>query len=154
MRVIWTMDKNLVRDTIVNCNVYPYVSDDTCPEPKDFVMPDCSSEVFWAACYDGDDYVGCFCFFEKNTNEAEIHTCLLPSARGKSCEFGKFVIDLFFKETSYQIMSTFIPVNNVLAKKLALKCGFLYYSDDKPFIINGIEVPTKKYILSRGDICQ
>lgn len=150
MIVEWTNDYDLINSTITHPAVYPFVSDDTCKSADQFVTPDFSSEFFCAACYLNELYVGCFCFFHKSDDEVEIHTCLLPAAKGYAKEFGLRVVELIFNNTRYTEISTFIPENNPLAKRLALKCGFLYGSEVEPLLVDGQKIKTHKYILNRS----
>jgi RimJ/RimL family protein N-acetyltransferase len=153
MIVRWTDNHQLMWETMTHASVYPHISDDTCPPPEEFILPPLSDQIFCAECLNDGEYMGCFCFFEQNDDEAEIHTCMLPKAKGLGKQFGDKMAQLFFSTKKYSIISTFVPENNILAKKLALKCGFHYLSEHKPIIIDGKEIPTQKYILQRGDVC-
>lgn len=153
IKVEFTDDAELIRNTITHPSVYKFVSDDTCPDVENFNIPEINGDFFCASCTEDGIYMGCFCFVKKSDEEAEIHTCLLPAARGKSTLFGMAVLRLVFNMMNFSKISTFIPINNILAKKLAIKCGFLVQKEDKPLIIGGIEIPVFSYAINRGDVC-
>ena len=154
MHVEWTTDKNLILSTIRHPDIYNLVADDTCGKAEKFDIPPFDDIFFAAACYKGDAYVGCFCFIKKSEDEAEVHTCLLPDAKGLAVEFSMLMAKLMFNTMKYSKISTFIPDFNILARNLARKVGFKYICDDEPFIIDGTAHKSKRYILTLEDICQ
>lgn len=147
IKVEWCNDKSLILSTITNPFIYPYVADDNCPLADNFQIPELNDDFFCAACYEDDKYLGCFCFVKKSESECEIHTCLLPSARGLSKILGDLVIRLVFETTNYKNISTFIPETNPLAKKLAIRCGFTQADGQILFVVNEKKIPTYKYLL-------
>ena len=148
MYVEWLTDSYLIESTIRHPKIYPYVSDNTCPKPEEFNWPN-SDDFFSVGCFE-NEYMGCFCFHEKSSSEVEIHTCLLPIARGKSLQFGQLVIRFILENTPYLVISTFVPKTNKLAKRLALKCGFEI--DGKGDKFNGEY--TDRLVFLRGQKCQ
>lgn len=146
----WTTDTALVESTLKDPSVYPWVSDDRCPSPENFHMPTVDGESIKAVlCYNYESYCGCFILFDKGNDTLEIHTCLLPSVKGMGKIFGDAVVSKIFKETDCKAISTYAPETNPLAKRLALKCGFVYDGIGDPLIINGKPVEVSLYILKR-----
>jgi RimJ/RimL family protein N-acetyltransferase len=135
MHVDWLTNKELIEATITDPSVYPFVNDDSCGPSCEFVWPE-DDKFFAVGCFD-DGYMGCFCFHENSDSEVEIHTCLLPFARGKSRQFGDLVVRFILQNRSYLVISTYVPKMNTLAKRLALKCGFEL--DGKGPLFNGEE---------------
>lgn len=148
----WSDDRELIQSTIRHESVYMFVSDDTCPVPEAFELPELGEMVFAAECH-CDGYKGCFLFIKKSDDEAEIHTCMLPSAKGMATDFGKMVLEKVFRETKFNEVSTFIPETNTLAANLAKKCGLTYRSEHEPITINGKIVKCYRYAINRGDLC-
>jgi hypothetical protein len=152
MSVYWLEDSDLITETIRHPKIYPFVSDDTCPKAEDFNWP-IAKEFTAVGCYDDEIYFGCFCFYERSKIETEIHTCLLPSAKGIAKFFVKLVVDFVMSNTDYDLITTFIPKSNSLAKNLALKCCFVFDGDgDGDGELFGRE-KTEKFIFKRSSLC-
>lgn len=150
IRLEWTTNTDLVEYTLKHPSVYPYVSDDNCPSVDDFVMPAIDGESRKAVlCYNYESYCGCFILFDKGNDTLEIHTCLLPTAKGMGKTFGDAVVSKIFKETGCKVISTYAPDTNPLAKRLAIKCGFEYTGEGEPMIINGEPVKVSLFSLKR-----
>ena len=150
IKLEWSNDTALVDSTLKHPSVYPYVSDDNCPSPEDFSFPDVDgSSIRVVLCYNYESYCGCFILFDKGNKTLEIHTCLLPTAKGMGKIFGDAVVSKIFKETDCEVISTYAPETNPLAKKLAIKCGFEYSGQGDPMMIKGKPVKVSLYSLKR-----
>lgn len=153
MIVKWSNDPELILKTITHKDVYKCVSDDRCPSEDNFSIPEFSDQFFCAECHD-DQYLGCFCFIMKSENEAEIHTCLLPQAKGLGVKLGGLVLDLVSKKDGINLVSTYVPEDNQAALSVALKCGFKFDKEIDPMIRDGKKIKTSRYIFEIGDLCQ
>ncbi len=129
-------------------DIYPYISDDTCPEREKFFIPDEVSADF-LLCYNDSYYCGLFFLIEKSADEVEIHTCMLPESKGNATEFGMMAVSDIFNKTRRQKISTFIPISNKLAERLAIKCGFRFVGLCHPCLINGNAIEVKRYEVER-----
>lgn len=146
----WSLDSDIATQTMRHPAVYPYISDDTCPNPSDFSMPPVDGvEILSVLCYNYETYCGCFILFNKGSDTFEIHTCLLPIARGMGKIFGDAVVSKIFKETDCKVITTYAPETNPLAKRLALKCGFEFCGYGEPIILNGEPVKVSLFSLRR-----
>lgn len=149
----WCSDCYVITSIVTHPQVYPYVSDDNSPPPEEFKLPELGSDFFAVSCFDGGHIVGCFLFIKKTDNRCEIHTCMLPAARGKAVDFGHLVVKMIFNETPFSEIVTFIPMTNQKAKRVAIKCGFVEIGDHSPMAIGGELIETKEYMLSKY-LCQ
>lgn len=144
MDVGWLTDCDVINSTIKHESVWPYVSE-IGQEKDSFRWPD-EEGFFSVGCYSDGVYMGCACFNEISLNEVELHTCLLPIAKGKAVLFGNMVTEFIFKNKPYNVISTIVPIQNRLAKRAALKCGFVF--DGYGIIFQNKE--TERFILNRG----
>lgn len=149
----WCSDCYVITSIVTHPQVYPYVSDDNSPPPEEFKLPELGPDFFAVLCFDDDHIVGCFLFVKKNDTCCEIHTCMLPAARGKAVDFGNMAVQMIFNETPFSAIVTFIPKTNEKAKRLAIKCGFVEIGDHSPMAIGGELIETKEYMLSKY-LCQ
>lgn len=83
------------------------------------------------------DY-GVFLLEKKNLIMSEIHTALLPEARGKAVEIGEAALKWGFDNLPVKRFVTAVPEFNPLALRMALKCGFkIYGTNPNSFQKNG-----------------
>ena len=148
MHVEWLTDYDIINSTIKHPDIWPHVSE-IGQDMDSFSWPKGDS-FFAVGCYDGETYMGCACFSEIAGDEVELHTCLLPAAKGKAKLFGNMVTAFIFKNKPYDIISTIVPIANKLAKLAALKCGFVF---DGCSVIFQSQV-TERFILRRSNLCQ
>jgi len=149
----WCADRYIITSIVTHPQVYPYVSDDNSPAPEEYNLPQVSPDFFAISCLYRGYIVGCFLFKKIHDDCCEIHTCMLPEARGKAVNFGNMAVKMIFNETPFNTIKTFIPTTNQKAKRLALKCGFLEIGDHSLMPIGGELIETKEYMLSKY-ICQ
>ncbi len=82
---------------------------------------------------------GVFIGIPTNFVTYDCHIALLPSAEGRASAICKEVIAFAFDNTRAQRLNTSIPSFNLLARKLAEKCGFeLIGINKKSFLLNGV----------------
>lgn len=130
----WSTDQSLAQKIITMPDVWPWVSDDTC-DINSFIFPQIDGiKIRMALCYYDEKLYGCFILFEKSEKTTEIHTCLF--LRGKSKYFGDLVVERIFNDTDYDVIETFVPIDNPAAKKLAQKCGFIVVGEREPIVKN------------------
>lgn len=149
-RLDWT-DDNLLATEIMR-SIYAFISDDSCPPKEDFEV-NLTDSIRFVLCYYDDQLMGGFLFVFKE-KEAEIHTCMLPIAKGKAKDFGDLVLLKVFKETDVDRITSYAPVDNPLAKRLALRCGLKFTGYGQAMIKNGLEVEVENFAIERLDICQ
>ncbi len=83
--------------------------------------------------------VGIFIGRPMNCVTYDCHIALLKSAEGRAVEISKQVMQFVFKNTSTQRLNASIPSFNLLARRLAEKCGFrLIGINEKSFLRDGI----------------
>lgn len=137
LSIVRTFDLELVRQTMTHPKVYPHISDDTSPEPEEFIPPE-NDLIMYLAGYEHGEYRGLFMFHPVNGVTLEVHTCLLPSAYGKAHEFTAKALEHIWINTSAVRIITQVPDCNRLAKVLAEKTGMTEYGvNPKSFLHNG-----------------
>lgn len=150
INLLWSKDRGFVEQTMKHPSIYPWISDDRCKDPDQFTLPEIDGDSIKAVlCYNYETYCGCFILFDKGNCTLEIHTCLLPNAKGMGKIFGDAVVSKIFKETDCKVISTYAPETNPLAKRLAIKCGFEYTGEGEPMIIKGEPVKVSLFSLKR-----
>lgn len=110
-------------DFIVSCITHPYIwdriTDDGAPD-RDLYFPPINEGIMWVKV---DDY-GVFMLAKQNHVTYEVHTILLPCARGKAVEIGKQALEWAFLNTDAKRIITNVPSCNPLALRLARSVGF------------------------------
>lgn len=119
MRVYPFFDSDLIKKAVTHPKVWPSVSDDYCKVDEFKPMDD---GIYLAV--EMDDYAGCFWLHPENSTTWQIHTCLLPIAWGKSQEAANMATQWMFDNTPCRKIITFVPQGNILAFRLAKRCGF------------------------------
>lgn len=100
------------------------------------------------------DY-GLFMFEIRNFVTYEIHTLLLPHARGKSVEITKGALHWMFYNTPCLKIITHVPSFNALARRLSEKCGLqLIGNNTSSFLKDGILYDQFIYGIRKEDLCQ
>lgn len=122
-----TFDAALVRRAIANPKTYKWHTCDGSPAIEDY-QPSMGANIFYAAAWDGDEYLGCFKFEPLNPILWEVHTCLLPSSWGDRAH--QAAVDCaawIFANTPCRHIITHVPEDNALAAHLAVGSGFTVY---------------------------
>ncbi len=132
-------DLELIAATITHPRVWPSVSDDSSPLPESFA-PAVSDSIIYLGAFAANIFHGLFMLHAHNAICWEVHTCLLPSAWGKSSVlFARDCIDWAFAETSCIRLITNVPAGNALALRLAKSVGMQQFGiNPKSFLKNGI----------------
>lgn len=147
--IIWSDDSKLA--TEIMREIYAFISDDTCPPAEEFEVT-LNDIIRFIVCYNAGQLMGGFLLIFKD-KEAEIHTCLLPIAKGKAKDFGDLVLQKIFKETDVDRVTSYAPVDNPLAKRLALRCGLKFTGYGQSMIKNGQKIDVENFAIERADIC-
>lgn len=102
---------------------------------KDLYFPPITDDAKW---YKVDDF-GVFLMTRQNFATFEVHTCLLPHARGVAVEVAKAALAWAWDNTEAQRIVTSVPSYNPLALRLAKKAGMTVYGvNPKSFSRHGI----------------
>lgn len=125
MRIERTFNRQFVNEVITHPRIYPHVSQDFAPAPAEF---DCGPimavpDALFLVPMDGEERCGVFMVVPHSAIMHEVHTCILPQYWGRSVEAGKALIDWVFANTKCLKLITLVPVDNVLAYRLARNCG-------------------------------
>lgn len=145
----WSTDSKLA--TEIMRSIYAFISDDSCPPAEEFEVT-LTDIIRFIVCYNAGQLMGGFLLIFKD-KEVEIHTCLLPIAKGKAKDFGDLVLQKIFKETDVDRVTSYAPVDNPLAKRLALRCGLKFTGYGQSMIKNGQKIDVENFAIERADIC-
>ena len=131
-------DAEFVRNIMTDPSIYPYNSDDNSVSPEDF---DPSSFLKLEAVYflsPGEDAL--FMVTPVNSVTYEVHSCVLPPARGKKAVvYAKYLIAWMFEHTTCRKLVTHVPSCNAPALALAVRAGMEREGvNRKSFLKNGI----------------
>ena len=152
--VVRLFDCQLIKDTITNPKVYPYVSDDFSPCAEDY-QPQIHDAILYLGVFHDEEYRGLFMLHPINGVTYEIHTCLLPNARGRARDYVNMVFKWFWDNTSAVRLVTQIPEYNRLANKLAHDVGMVEYGlNPKSYQHDGELHDIHMMGISRGSVCQ
>ena len=143
-----THDVDFIVSCVTNPMVWDKLTDDGAPE---LYYPPLGSGIMWVRA--GDD--GVFLLVEQNHVTYEVHTILLPRARGRAVEIGKEALKWAFANTKAKRIITNVPETNQLALRLAKKVGFKQYGiNQKSFQKNGVLHDQFVLGISKEDVCQ
>lgn len=118
-----TTDLAIVRRIMTEPTVYRNITDDGCPPASDF-RPVEDSRLWYVLVSDGANVIGLFMFVPLNAATWEVHTCLLPVARGPLAHQAAWeVLDWLWRNTPCQRLITNVPAFNRLALKFAKEAG-------------------------------
>lgn len=134
MRFERTFNKSLIYNTITHPRLWPHISDDFSPDPKDYEPP-LNPHVFYIAAWDGLDFLGLWILHPHNFICYEIHTCLLPKAWGqKALQAAREVAPWIFANTPARRLVTNVPRYNRLALRFAKEAGMKQFGvNEKSF---------------------
>lgn len=146
-------DPDLIKVTITNPKIFPYVTDDGSCAKEDY-EPNLESFIY-VGIY-AEEYLGLFVLHQHNHILYEVHTCLLPDAWGeKAIAAAKLLIKWVFENTNCKRLITNVPDNNPLAKRLAKQAGLKQFGiNPDSFIKNGVLFDQIMLGVSKEEICQ
>ena len=120
-----TSDAAMVNAIMRHPKVYPYISDDYSSNPAEF---DCSQAMkangVWFLLVEPGP-LGVFMVHCHTRSILEVHTCLLPSARGMARGIAEKAMRFIFDNLPCDKLITWVPEDNRLARKLALDSGMM-----------------------------
>ena len=91
-------------------------------------------DALWVKCP-----YGVFIGLPTNLVTYDCHISLLPGSEGRAVEISNAVMDFTFNNTQARRLNASIPSYNLLARRLAEKCGFkLIGINEKSFLRDGV----------------
>lgn len=122
MQLSRTHDMALVAAIMRHPAIWPHVHDDGTPE--DWAPIDHEGMYWMLVTLDNGDVGGLFLVHAQNSFCYEMHTCLLPCARGAEAQqAGKLLAHWAFTETECRKLVTKVPAYNRPARRFAVACG-------------------------------
>ena len=97
---------------------------------------------------------GLFMGEPRNAITYEVHTMLLPEARGKAVDIAKGALHWVFYNTPCLKIITHVPSFNVLARRLSERCGMKFIgNNESSFLKDGVLYDQFIYGISKEDLC-
>lgn len=123
-----TRNARLIKSILTTPQIYEEITEDVAPSAEDF-EPQLTPGIEYVMILDDDrGIIGLFILIRQNFVLAEIHTCLLPTHRGKTAlEAAQTMIQWIWSETHYQRFITTVPVYNKKAIWFAGRSGMVRY---------------------------
>lgn len=113
----------LVRQIMTHPRIWPHISDDACPEPREFRPLD-HPGVWYVLVSAGAELLGMFVFAPQNGVCWEVHTCLYPAAWGpRAREAARAMAGWIWANTPCRRIVTNVPACNRLALRFARDAG-------------------------------
>ena len=138
MQLEQTEDLALVERIIRDPAVYPHVSDDDSPPAAEFRA---HPELVYVAVRDyAGELLGCFVLMPHTRRLWEVHTCLLPIARGRGLAAARELLAWVWQHTDCERLITQVPDYNRLALKLAERAGLEQYGRNPRAWLRGGEL--------------
>ena len=123
MHIERTHDLAYVREVMTHPAIWPHVSDDT--GDRDTYAPPDHESIYWLVPVDAAP-LGVFLVHPHSAVCWEVHTALLPQARGgKADEAAQALIAWVFGNTSCQKLITHVPAYNRRALAFAKRAGLV-----------------------------
>lgn len=106
-------------------DVWPWISDDSCPAPVDFAIPDgWIDQCTYAVCVNGAP-VGFAMLEPRSAAMAEFHGALLPEWRGKTgIRLARMAISRLWQDTGFDKLIALCPAGNRGAQRVNVAIGF------------------------------
>lgn len=136
MRIEFTDDKEFMRHCLTSPKVWRMGVDDffTAFDPQSPLLSFEKGSQRWLK----TDY-GCLIGIPTNFVTLDCHIALLPSVEGKAVEVCTAAMGFIFANTNTQRLNVSVPSFNLLARRLAEKCGFkLIGINEKSFLRGGV----------------
>lgn len=132
-----TKHAGTVKMIVTHPKIYPHVSDDGSPRAEDFEPDD--KTAYLLAWHDNTELLGLFALHAQNMATVEVHTCLLPDARGeKAAMAAQALIKWVWANTTFKRLVTCVPGYNRLALRFALMAGMTRYGiNTRSYMKNG-----------------
>lgn len=122
-----THDMATVRWIMTEPSIYRNIVDDGCPPSSEFQPADHPS-IWYVLVRDSETPLGLWMLVPHNSFCYEVHTCLLPVARGQRARLaaGEFLAWVW-SNTPCERLVTSVPAFNKLALKFAKEAGMVEY---------------------------
>ncbi len=115
-------DKDVIRDAVTHPHNWPWSSDDY--SESQTYTPCVDEVVYWLEYSQDGKHLGVYYVHPHSRTTCEIHTCLMPEARGKLAKIAANEVLLWlFSNTEFEKVVTHVPVNNPLALAYARRAG-------------------------------
>jgi len=149
-----TVDIGKIKPIMTHPAVYPWVSDDSAPDPKDF-EPVINDHVYYLL-VESDSPLAVFLYHPHNAITYEVHTCVLPGGYGECARAAaKMSLQWMINNTDARKIITYVPFNNAKARQFALRCGLSIEGINRAsFLKNGVVYDQYLLGITRGEICQ
>jgi len=129
-------DYATILTTLRDERIYPAMCDDFAP-PREAFMPRMDDAIVYVACYQGEEYLGLWCFMPTSAIRWNVHTCLLPCAWGRTVQATKAMLRWVWETQPVERIVTEVPTYNRLALRLAKAVGMEYIGIDRQSIRKG-----------------
>ena len=130
-------DWDLIRSVITHPKIWPHVSDDSTP-PWEEWQPVIADSVWYVVVRDGEEVLGVFTMVRHNAICWEVHTCLLPSAWGRTLEAARQMAEWAFANMECLRIITNVPAYNRLALRFAERAGMTQFGvNEKSYLKDG-----------------
>lgn len=150
MKLERTCDRKFITECVTNEHVWNASRDDSLIE-KEFFFPPINDSIIWLRAGD----CGVFMGQKMNHVTYDVHTILLPRARGKAVSIAKDAIRWIFDNTECLRVTTSVPSYNRLAERLAIKSGMTRFGTNyKSFQKDGVLFDQLLFGISKEDLCQ
>lgn len=138
IRIERTTDYELIRSVMTSPAVYPHITDDYSPAAEEYCPP-VHDLLVYVAVWEDEELLGLWLFVPQNGICWEVHTCLLPCARGhRARRAAKHVMAWIWRNTPCRRIVTNVPETNRLAYHFALNVGMEFYGcNEKSFLKDG-----------------
>ena len=121
-----TLDTDLIRSVITHPRIWPAISDDFSGKSEDF-QPSTEPSTWYIAVREGETLLGLFILTRQTGVCAELHTCLLPIAWGRSTEIGRQLFDWVWENSVCERIVTNVPEFNRLALRASKRVGMTQF---------------------------
>ncbi len=134
MRIEVCQDKELIKECLTN----PFVRKGIVEAGYENIEYTEPSHDICFSFFDDEEFLGIALTRILTSLVVELHTCLLPAAKGKSTQAFELYKRWFFDNTDIDKIITMVPTSNPLAKRAAINAGFVktgeikngFYSSD------------------------
>lgn len=131
-------DWPLIKAIVTHPAIYPYVGDDFAPDPDNW-EPYQDESIWYVLVKDGEEVLGLWAFIPHNQICWDVHTCLLPNARGsRARQAAQELAPWFWENTTCERVITEVPEYNRIALMFAKRAGMeVYGTNPKSFKKDG-----------------
>ena len=137
IRIERSFDYDLIRGILTHSSVWHDISDDLSPSPAEY-RPIESEAIWYAVVWDGNELLGLWMLCPQNGVCWEIHTALLPHARGaRAYQAASLMKAWIWENTPCRRLITNVPVDNKPAYVFAVAAGMEPYGTNEDSFLKG-----------------